>query len=153
MQVVNYDKHYANQAGTGLADDGYEGTPYHVGGLRGRGIGTLLRYLPKALKYIGRIGLSGLKTFGDDLLSGKDVSKAGHHAIANTAQEVIEDANNKLQRYKEMKGKGIKRKGRTKKSLKKKETKKPKKRSKLKKKVTKIVKKVYKSKGSPNNYI
>ena len=104
----NYDflPYYKAQAGSGIAN-GHAGDRFHVG----NGIwGTVLSYLPSALKYITRFGLSGLKTFGNDVINGKPLSEAGNNALTETAQNVINDANEKLRKFKTMRGKGIKRK-------------------------------------------
>ena len=100
--AVDFHTYYQRQAGSGIST-GYVGDRYHVG----NGLwGTVLSYLPKALKYISRFGLGGVKSFSTDVLDGKTIGDAGVNALANTAQNVINDASEKLQKYKAMRGRG-----------------------------------------------
>jgi hypothetical protein len=144
---IDFDKYYQLQAGSGI-NHGFEGTVYPIG----NGWGSILSYLPKALKFIGKYGLSGLKTFGEDVINGKDISSAGTNALASTAQQIIDDANTKLAKFKTMKGKGITRK-RKRRSVKKAPPKKRAKRKITKRKPVKRKKKLYKVPISSNNYI
>jgi len=149
---INFNDHFVKQAGQGY--NGYEGEPYPVG----QGLGKILSYIPKALKFIGRFGLTGLKSFGSDILEGKDIETAGKNALANTAQHVIKEATDKLNKFKGQKGSGRKRKTKT-------VTKKPTKRAKTarktvrktakttKKPVRKKRKNIYKTTKSISNYI
>ena len=146
---IDFDKYYQLQAGSGI-NHGFEGTVYPIG----NGWGSILSYLPKALKYIGKYGLSGLKTFGEDIINGKDFSSAGTNALASTAQQIIDDANTKLTKFKTMKGKGVTRKRKvTKKVTKKAPPKKRVKRKTPKRKPAKKKKKLYKAEIISNNYI
>lgn len=147
---LDFYPYYKAQAGSGISS-GHVGDRYHIG----NGMwGTVLNYLPKALKYISRFGLGGLKSFSENMLDGKTIGDAGVSALTSTAQNVINDANTKLTKFKEMRGrgrpKGSKNKKKTAKKAKKPTKKSNKKTSKPKKK---IVKKVYKRKTMSMNYI
>lgn len=145
---LDFFPYYKAQAGSGIAN-GHGGDRYHVG----NGIwGTVLSYLPKALKYISRFGISGLKNFGNEILEGKPLSEAGTNALTTTAQDILDDANAKLKKYKT--GGGRKRVAKRKPARKK--AKKPKRKPakrKSTKKSAKTKKKLYKTKIVSGNYI
>ncbi len=99
---LDFYPYYRAQAGAGIAN-GHVGDRYHIG----NGMwGTVLSYLPKALKYISKFGLGGLKSFSNDVMEGKPVGEAGVNALTTTAQSVIRDANDKLEKFKAMRGRG-----------------------------------------------
>lgn len=144
---LDFYPYYKAQAGSGISQ-GHVGDRYHVG----NGLwGTVLGYLPKALKYISKFGLGGLKTFSGDMLEGKSVGDAGVNALTSTAQNVMNEASEKLQKFKSMRGKGRPKGSKNKKKV---TTKKKTKKTKSKKLVRKTIKKkVYKRKAITSNYI
>lgn len=128
-----YIEYYERQAGSGIS--GYAGNRYH----NGRGIfGKILKKIAPALKYIGRQGWNTLKNMSSDFISGQPLAEAGKNSLIRTTQNVLNDANQKIEEYKKKQtGNGVKRKRR---SIAK-SRKKPKKAKNVRK-----VKKVYKAK-------
>ena len=137
-----YIQYYSNQAGSGIT--GYSGSRYHVG----RGFfGKILKNLKPALKYIGKQGWDAFNSLRSDIANGSTFEDAGKNALLKTTQNVLSDANIKLEQYKKRKqtGGGLKRrkKSKTTRRVIKKPKRKVYKRKKPKSKKKKI-KKVYK---------
>lgn len=141
---INFYEYLSQQSGSGISN-GHAGDRFHVGN---GFFGTLIEMIPKALKYISRYGWEGAKEFGSAVMNGQPLEKAGKSALTKTAQAVLDDAGERLKKFK---GSGYKRRKRKTKAVKK-----PKKRKtkvKTVKKRKKVKKKVYKQKIVSSNYI
>lgn len=139
---LDFTPYFNNQVASGLSN-GFAGDRYHVGNGRW---GKILETLKPAWEYIKKFGWTGAKEFGKEIMKGKNLSDAGAQALITTSEQILEDANERLESYKNkrMTGSGVKRKTSSKKHTKRKKIKKSKKRITKKSKRTK---KVYKRKA------
>ena len=129
-----YIDYYSKQVGSGIS--GFAGDRYH----RGNGFfGKILKKLSPALKYIGRQGWEAFKTMGSDVMNGESLENAGKNNLIKTARTVMNDANDRIEKFKKQSGNGYKRRTKRKVSRKKRAKKvyKQKKVKKVKKKVKK----------------
>jgi hypothetical protein len=100
-----YMNYYVEQAGSGYAV--YSGTRYQ----NGNGFfGKILKQLKPAIKYLGRQGLKTVSSIGRDLLNGENFVESAKSNLLNTGRNIMSDAIDKAEKYAEQTGNGLKRK-------------------------------------------